>query len=43
MIRSFRLSNRVILRDGQSTQFSAATNRITGETVRIDVTLNVAK
>lgn len=43
MIRSFRLSNRVILRDGQSTQFTAATNRITGETVRIDVTLNVAK
>jgi hypothetical protein len=43
MIRSFRLSNRVILRDGQSTQFTAATNRITGETVRIDVTLTVAK
>jgi hypothetical protein len=43
MIRTFRLSNRVILRDGQSTQFTAATNRITGETVRIDVTLNVAK
>ena len=43
LIRSFRLSNRVILRDGQSTQFNASTNRITGETVRIDVTLNVAK
>jgi hypothetical protein len=43
MIRSFRLSNRVILRDGQSTQFTAATDRITGETVRIDVTVSVAK
>jgi hypothetical protein len=43
MIRSFRLSNRVILRDAQSTQFTAATNRITGETVRIDVKLTVEK
>jgi hypothetical protein len=43
LIRSFRLHNRVILRDGQSTQFTAATDRISGETVRVDVTLNVAK
>jgi Flp pilus assembly secretin CpaC len=43
MIRTFRMHNRVILRDGQSTQFTAATDRISGETVRIDVTLNVAK
>jgi hypothetical protein len=42
-IRAFRLSNRVILRDGQSTQFTAATDRVSGETVRIDVTLNVVE
>jgi hypothetical protein len=43
MIRSFRLSNQVILRDGQSTQFTAATDRVTGEVVRVEVTINVAK
>ena len=43
MIRAFRLSNRVVLRDGQSTQFTAATDRVSGETVRIDVALSVAK
>jgi hypothetical protein len=43
MIRAFRLSNRVVLRDGQTTQFTAATDRVSGETVRIDVALNVAK
>jgi hypothetical protein len=43
MIRTFRLSNQVILRDGQSTQFTAATDRVTGEVVRVEVTVNVAK
>jgi hypothetical protein len=43
MIRAFRLSNRVVLRDGQTTQFTAATDRVSGETVRIDVALSVAK
>jgi hypothetical protein len=43
IFRSFRLSNQIILRDGQATQFTAATDRITGETIRVDVTLNVTK
>jgi hypothetical protein len=43
VIRSFRLSNQVTLSDGQSTQFTAATDRITGEVVRAEVTLTVAK
>jgi hypothetical protein len=43
VIRTFRLSNQVILRDGQSTQFTAATDRVTGEVIRVEVTVNVAK
>jgi hypothetical protein len=44
LIRSFRLRNQVVvLRDGQSTQFTAATDRISGEVIRVDVTLNVVK
>ncbi|MGQ0735764.1 MAG: hypothetical protein ACT4QD_19185 [Acidobacteriota bacterium] len=43
ILRSFRSRNDLILRDGQSTQFTAATDRITGEVIRIDVTLNVLK
>lgn len=41
--RSFRSSETVALRDGQSTQFVAATDKITGETVKVDVTLTVVK
>lgn len=41
--RSFRSTNTLVLKDGQSTQFTTATDRITGETVKVDVTLSVAK
>jgi Flp pilus assembly secretin CpaC len=41
--RSFRSSETVVLRDGQSTQFVAATDKITGETVKVDVRLTVMK
>jgi hypothetical protein len=41
--RSFRSSETVVLRDGQSTQFVAATDKITGERVKIDVALTVMK
>jgi hypothetical protein len=41
--RSFQSSNTVILKDGQSTQFTAATDKITGEVTKVDVTLNVEK
>lgn len=42
-MRSFQASHTLILRDGQSRQFTAATDRVNGEVVRIDVTLNVLK
>jgi hypothetical protein len=43
VIRTFRSSNNLVLRDGQTRQFTAASDRITGEVVRVDVTLKVVK
>jgi hypothetical protein len=43
VFRSFRSTNTLVLRDGQSRQFIAATDRVSGEVVRIDVTLKVVK
>jgi hypothetical protein len=43
VIRSFRSANTLVLRDGQTRQFSAATDRVNGEIVRIEVTLRVVK
>ena len=43
VIRSFRSSNNVVLKDGQTRQFTAAADRITGEVVKVDVTLKIAK
>jgi hypothetical protein len=42
-LRKFASSNTIVLRDGQTRQFTAAADRITGEVVRVDVTLRVAK
>jgi hypothetical protein len=41
--RSFRFTNSAILKDGQTTQFTNAADALTGEVVRVDVTLNVVK
>jgi type II/III secretion system protein len=41
--RNFKSRNRILLRDGQTRQYTAATDRITGETVRIEVNLKVVK
>jgi hypothetical protein len=41
--RSFRFTNSAVLRDGQTTQFTNAADALTGEVVRVDVTLNVVK
>ena len=41
VLRSFQSSNSLLLRDGQSTQYTAAFDRLSGESVRIDVTLTV--
>jgi len=42
-LQNFRIDNTVVLRDGQSTQFTSATDRTSGEIVKVDVTLNVEK
>ena len=41
--RSFRASNSIVLRDGQTGQLTSATDKLTGETVKVDVTLTVMK
>ena len=41
--RSFRSSFTTTLRDGQSTQHTSATDPVTGEVTKIDVTVNVLK
>jgi hypothetical protein len=41
--RTLVLTNSAILKDGQSTQFTAATDKVSGETVKVDVMLNVVK
>jgi hypothetical protein len=43
MFRSFKLSNTLLLRDGQSTQLTSAADKISGEVLKIDVTLTVVK
>jgi hypothetical protein len=43
VIRSFQTSQNLILRNGESRQFTAATDRVTGEVVRIDVMLTVVQ
>lgn len=43
VIRSFAAQNELLLRDGQTRQFTAAADRVTGEVVKVDVTLKVAK
>lgn len=41
--RSFRTSDTVLLRDGQSAQYSTATDRVSGDLWKVDVTLTVVK
>jgi hypothetical protein len=43
VIRNFSSSNNLVLRDGQTRQFTAAADRVTGEVVKVDVTLKIAK
>jgi hypothetical protein len=42
-LRNFRTNNVLILRDGQSTQFTAATDKTSGEVVKVDVTVRAEK
>jgi hypothetical protein len=41
--RSFKLTNNVVLKDGQTTQVTSAADPLTGDIVRIDLTLTVVK
>ena len=41
--RSFRGSDSMLLKDGGTAQFTTATDKVSGETVRVDVTLTVVK
>lgn len=41
--RSFRSSESLLLKDGQSMQYTTASDKITGDVVRVDVTLTVLK
>jgi len=40
--RSFKSTQNVVLKDGQSIQYTTATDRITGEVIKVDVSLAVA-
>jgi len=41
MMRNFTYTNSVLLRDGETRQFVTASDKASGETIRIDVTLKV--
>jgi hypothetical protein len=41
--RSFRASDSMLLKDGATAQITTATDKVSGETVRVDVTLTVVK
>lgn len=43
IFRNFNTGGTVVLRDGQTTQLTVAGDPITGETMRVDVTLTVVK
>ena len=43
VFRSFNSSNTLLLRDGQTRQYTAAVDRVSGEVVKLDVTLRVVK
>lgn len=42
-VRTFRTTTQLVLRDGQSSEFTAATDKVTGETIKAAVTLTVIK
>jgi type II secretory pathway component GspD/PulD (secretin) len=40
---TFKVNETVILKDGESSQFTAATDKVTGQVIKVDVTLTVLK
>src|SRR5262245_24571540 len=43
VFRSYQSTNTLVLKDGQSREFTAATDRVSGEVIRVAVTLKVVK
>jgi type II secretory pathway component GspD/PulD (secretin) len=43
VFRSYQSTNTVFVKDGQNTQFTAATDRVSGEVVRVEVKITVVK
>ena len=43
VFRSYQSTNTLVLKDGQSREFTAATDRVSGEVIRIGVTMRVVK
>lgn len=43
VFRKFNSSNTLLLRDGQTRQYTAAVDRVSGEVVKVDVTLRIVK
>lgn len=43
ILRNFQTTNRLVLRDGQSTEFTAATDPASGQVIRVSATLKVLK
>ncbi len=43
VFRSFKTRNNLLLRDGQTREYTAATDRVSGEVVKVSVTLKVVK
>jgi hypothetical protein len=43
VFRSYQSTNTLFIKDGQTTQFTAATDRVSGEVVRVEVKLTVVK
>jgi len=43
LIRAFRSSNSMVLKDGQTAQFTTAVDKVSGVVTKVDVTLSVVK
>ena len=41
--QTFKSTNRLVMRDGQTTQYTVATDTVTGQVVKLDVTMNIMK
>ena len=41
--RNFTSNFNILLKDGQTAQYASATDPVSGETLKVDVTLNVLK